>query len=85
MSLIIRRQTATSCNLGLCDQLIRALRIGDTELFILQLHENGKLCVVPRIQKSDTNFKSALEPGLELTRTPRAKQKRDRSAKNDYA
>ena len=30
------------------------------------------LKIGPRIQKSDTNFRRAFEPGLELARTPRA-------------
>ena len=30
------------------------------------------LRIGPRIQKSDTNFRRALEQGLELARTPRA-------------
>ena len=38
-----------------------------------------------RIQKSDTNFRKALEQGLELARTPRAYRNRGRSFKVDYA
>ena len=39
--------------------------------------------VGPRIQKSDTNFRSALEPSLKLARTPRTYRKRGISAKVD--
>ena len=40
------------------------------------------LRIGPRIQRSDINFRKALEQGLELTSTPRAQRKRGRSAKS---
>ena len=65
------------------DKLIRAMRMEDNSSFF-NCTRMEPLRVGPRIQKSDTNFRRALELGLDLARTPRAYRKRDRSANVDY-
>ena len=69
---------------GHYDQLIRALRMEDSSSFFNYMRirplRNG-----PRIQKSDTKFRKALEPCLELARTPSVYRKRGRCTKVDYA
>ena len=69
--------------LGLYDKLIRAMRMEDNSSFF-NYTRMEPLRVCPRIQKSDTNFRWALELGLELARKPRAYRKRVRSANVDY-
>ena len=61
-----RRQTAT---IWQNDQLIRAMRMEDISL-LLNYMRMEPLRVGPRIKTSDTNFRRALEPGLELAKTP---------------
>ena len=65
-SMIVRRQMATLLELWPTNKGIEDGR----KLFIFQLHENGTAQSSPRIQKSDTNFRRTLEPGLELVRPP---------------
>ena len=69
-SMIICRQTATMWALWLLI-LIRAMRMEGGYSFFNYLRM-VPLRIGPRIQKSDTNFRGALEQGLELARTPRA-------------
>ena len=69
-SMIIRRQTATMWALWLLI-LIRAMSMEGGYSFFNNMRME-LLRIGPRIQKSDTNFRRALEQGLELARTPRA-------------
>ena len=63
--------------------LIRALSMEDGySLFNYMRME--PLRIGPRIQKRDTNFRRALEPGLNAKSIAEAWQKRGRSAKVDY-
>ena len=69
-SMIIRRQTATMCTIWPLI-LIRVMSIEGGYSFFNYMGMEP-LRIGPRIQKSDTNIRRALEQGLKLTRTPRA-------------
>ena len=62
---------------GHCDQLLRELRMEDNSLFFNYMRmeplmfDESHNRVSPRFQKSDTHFRKALEPGLELERIMR--------------
>ena len=68
---------------GHYDQLRRAMKMEDSSSFF-DYPRMEPLRVGPRIQKSDTNLRTALGQGLELARTPRAQRKRDKGALVDY-
>ena len=69
-SMIIRRHTATMWVLWPLI-FIRAMSMESGYSFFNYIRMEP-LRIGPRIQKSDTNFRRALEQGLELARTPRA-------------
>ena len=69
-SMIIRRQTAAMWALWPLI-LIRAMSMEGGYLFFNYMRMEP-LRIGPIIQKSDTNFRRALEQGLESARTPRA-------------
>ena len=70
-SMIIRRQTATLWELWPTNKT--AMRMEDSSSFFKYTNTAQSS---PRMQKSDTNFRRIIEPGLELARTPRAWQRR---------
>ena len=71
-SMIFRRQTATMWALWpLTCILIRAMSMEGGYSFFNYMRMEPRR-IGHRIQKSDTNFRRALEQGLELARTPRA-------------
>ena len=55
---------------GHYDQLVRAMGMEASSSFFNYMRME-LLRIGPRIQKSDTNFRRALEQGMELARTPR--------------
>ena len=53
------------------DQLIRAMSMEDSSSLFNYMRMDP-IIIGPRIQKSDTNFKRALEQGMEMAKMPRA-------------